>query len=143
MVELIEKDDMDENINYNKIINNTKLLIDKDIHKFLFFLLKKIFLKNKNEQFDRYLNEWINNINQNIIINKDKYINEEYSIKNFNNIIDFTKSQNYKYAGDIIEGILIIIFSFGFKIDKEQSINKYLFNNFGLIKDKNNYDLLK
>ena len=107
MVELNEKSYVDEIKNFNTIFNNTKLLINKHIHKFLFFLLKKIFLKRKdiNLKFDSYLNEWINKINQKIIINKYKYISEEYSIKNFKNILDFTKSQNGKYAEDIIEGI--------------------------------------
>ena len=70
-------------------------------------------------------------------------MNEDYSINNFNNIIDFIKSQNRKYAGDIIEGILIIIFSYGFKIDQDQSFSKYIYYNFGPIKDENNYDLCK
>ena len=135
---------------FNMVINNSKLLINKEIHIFLFFLLKKIFLKKDkdiiNVKFDKYLNEWTNKINHKIIKKKDKFINEEYSIDNFNNIFEFIKSQNKKYAGEILEGILIIIFSYGFEIEKDKSFGKYLYDNLSFIrryKNNDNYDLIK
>ena len=139
-----EINEIDEINNFHSMIKASKILINKNIYIFLFFLLKNIFLKKKkNIEFDNYLNTWTNKINQKIIKNEDKFINEDYSINNFNNIIDFIKSQNKTYAGDIIEGILIIIFSYGFKIDKEKSFSKYIYYNFELIKNTNNYDLCK
>jgi hypothetical protein len=55
------------------------------------------------------------------------------------NIVDFVISQNRIYAADIIEGILISIFSLGFEIDRGESINKYIFNNLSKIKDEDDF----
>ena len=134
--------EIDEINSFNSIINDSKLLINKEIHKFLFFLLKHIFLcENENTQFERYLKETMRKINSEIIKRKDKYINLDYSIENFKNILDFTQYQNQRYAGDIIEGILIMIFSKGFNINKDKSFSKYLYYNFHNLDDKSNYDL--
>ena len=142
MDELLDINELEEIKNFSTNINATKLIINMDIHKYLYFLLKKIFLKkNSYLEFDRYLNEWTNKINIKIIKKKEKYINEDYSIKNFKNILDFIKMQNKKYAGDILEGLLIIIFSNGFIIDKDKTFPKYLFYNLHLAKDESNFDL--
>ena len=144
MEELLDINEMEEITNFNSNINNSKLIINTDLHKYLYFLLKKIFLKKSEYlEFDRYLNEWTNKINKKIIKKKEKYLNEDYSINNFNNILDFIKTQNKKYAGDILEGLLINIFSNGFIIDKDKSFWKYLFSNFHHAKDENNFDLCK
>ena len=136
----LQMNKIDEIKNFNSIINDSKLLINKEIHKFLFFLLKNIFLgDDSNTQINRYLKKWINNINSKIIKRKSKYISFDYSIENFKNILCFTKSQNKKYAGDIIEDILIIIFSKGFNIDKDKSFTKYIYYNFNNL-DKMLYD---
>ena len=52
----------------------------------------------------------------------------------------FTESQNLKYCGDIIEQILIIIFSKVFETGKDNTINKYIFNNLLLINERGNYE---
>ena len=141
--ESVEINENDEINNFNSIINNSKLLINKEIHKFLFFLLSNIFLKNiRNSQFDNKLKDWIKQINLKIIKRADKYIKEDYSINNFKNIINFTKYQNKKYAGDILEGILIMIFSKGFKIDRDKSFTKYLYYNCKKLDNISNFELV-
>ena len=60
---------------------------------------------------------------------KDKYIKIEYSIGNFFNIIDFIKIQNKNYVGEIVEDILIYIFSQVIQVDKTKTFGKYIFNN--------------
>ena len=128
---------------FQKIINDPKTLINKTIYIFLFNLFKCIFIKRKRfEKLENKINEFIEYINKNIIIDVDKYISREYSKVNFENIIDFVKSQNTLYAGDIIEGILIYIFSYAFESEKDNTFSKYLYNNLYKIKDPNNYDLI-
>ena len=121
----------------NEIIKNhikdLSLLIDSTIYSFLFLLIKTIILKGKktsnSNNFEKHINDYINKINEEIIKKEDKYISREYSIKNFKNILGFIKMQNRKYAGDILEGILIYVFSFAFKSERDDHFCKYIFNN--------------
>jgi uncharacterized protein (DUF342 family) len=75
------------------------------------------------------LEEWIVYINKKVIKNKEKFISEEYSKENMKNIFSLVIYQNKIYAPDIIEGILIYIFSMVFNIDKDKTLNEYIFNN--------------
>ena len=126
-------------------IDNSSRLIDKNIHRYLFSLFKYIFLKQNLDNSNFELVKTTDKINKNIIKNKDKYIvlaiETRYSIKNFKNIIYFVNIQNKKYTGEIIEGILIIIFSNAFKVDKNKTFGKYLFNNINKLKDSTQYEL--
>lgn len=116
-------------------------IIDKNIYIFLYVLMKKIFLVDKSDKISKkYLDVWLNIINNKIIKDKSKNINTDYSIKNFINILSFIKSQNSIYAGDILEGILILIFDISLKVDKDMTLNKYLSNNMSLAK-KNGFIL--
>jgi hypothetical protein len=121
-------------------------IIDKRIYLFLFSLMGKIFLKNPktNEKKEEKLKEWINEINKKIIHNERKYINSEYDIKNFRNIIDFVKSQNKTLAGDILEDIFILIFSYAFQTEKTNTFGEFIYTNNGKSKleDSNNFDLV-
>ena len=132
-------------INENLIIESSKNLINGNIYKFLFYLFKHIFLNQSKTRktFDAIarLNSWIKIINEKIIKNKDDFINTDYTIKNFRNIIKFVKNQNELFASDIIENIMIIIFSFGFKTNKENTFAKYIYNNLHRIKQPSNTDL--
>ena len=122
------------------LINGYSKIINKDLYKFLFTLFSKIFLNDsKIEGLDKYIQK----VNEKLIRNEDKYINTEYNIKNFSNIIKFVKGQNMVYTGDIIEGILIIIFSFAFNTDKDKSLGKYIYNNLYKIRNKSNFDLVQ
>ena len=87
------------------------------------------------------LQKQINKINKELIKTNNK-LNSEYSTDNLINIVKFVKEQNNLYAGEIIENILIIIFSFAFKTGKENTFGKYLYRNIKLLKEGNNNDLV-
>ena len=121
-----------------------KAFLHEKIYLFIYTLLKNIFIvgkdKNKNNLITNKLYIWINYINSKIIKTPEKYIDKEYSIKNLRNILMFTESQNSKYCGDIIEQILIIIFSKAFRTEKNNTINKYIFNQLTLIYEHRNHE---
>ena len=132
--------------NLNYYFDNSKLLINKKMQIFLYYLIKSIFISvnkiKKNYQIDIKIKAWIEEVNKNLIKNKENYISVEYTNKNLKNILKFVKTQNELYAGEILENILIIVFSYAFDSKKENSFGKYLHNNMGLIKDKDNNDFL-
>ena len=109
----------------NEIIESSKNLINPNVYKFLFYLFKHIFLNQRKTKsaFNAIekMNSWIKIINEKIILIKKNFISVNYSFQNFKNIIKFVKKQNELFAADIIENILIIIFSFGFKTNKEKN----------------------
>ena len=114
---------------HKQIINNAKLLIDRNIYKFLFKLFYNILLKT-NKSFPKdQLNNMIEYINTKYIKIEENKINTKLENKNFNNILKFVKTQNTRYAGEIIENILIIIFSFAFNASQEDTFGKYIYNN--------------
>ena len=118
-------------------------IIDKKIYKVLIALMGNIFLKPKNPEKYKKNEEFLNNsikiINEKLINVEEKYINTEYSNKNFKNILNFVKSQNQILAGDILEGILILIFSYAFKTEKVNTFNEYIYRNNNK-DEKYNYD---
>ena len=106
------------------IVKNMKKLINSDIFICIFNLFKFIFIKrkeNSSSNIEEKLDIFIDKINEKIIRKKENYINKDYSIENFNNIILFVKTQNSIFAGDIIEGILIYVFSFGFHATQDET----------------------
>ena len=129
----------------NQIFNNNlKAFINSIFYEYLYCLLKFIFLEkdmNKSEKIDSLLRKCNYKINSEIIKKTDKYITTEYSISNLNNILNFAKFQNKKFAGDILEAILIIIFSSTFKVDRDKTLEKYIFRNLSALRDSNNEDL--
>ena len=135
-------EEKNQNQNYKPIKDNSKIMINKNIYLFLYNLLKYIFIKAYNsEHYLKHLNSFLNKINKTIIKKSNKYITNEYSIGNFKNIIDFTKSQSRLYAEEIIEGLLIIIFSLAFKTDSSKTFEEYIYNNLLLLKNNYNYEL--
>jgi hypothetical protein len=137
---------MDDSKILKKVINDSKLLINKEINTFLYCLIIRIFLKKRNKKVsinaDKKLKLFIDKINKEILKEKGKEINEEYTIDNLRNIFDFVKTQNILFASEIIENILIVIFSFAFKTDQRNSFSKLLYNNMDLIKRLKNTDLI-
>ena len=140
---------MSENDSNNDIKERILLppgpIINTKIYQFLIILMTKIFLTNKDKEktLDK-LKEWINKINENIIKNKNKYISINYDINNFKNIFEFIKNQNNIFAGDILEGVLILIFSYAFQADKTNTIIEYIYNTEEKIKleEPNNNDFV-
>ena len=142
MNEKIKNSQNKKGIDIIDIINNSETIINKYIYLFLIFLFKSIFLKKSNRKGknDR-LDETLSKINKNLIKDEDKFIRKEYDLKNIRNILDFTKSQNIIYCGDILENILIYIFSLGFKVDRDATFGQFLYNNIGKLRDPLNYDI--
>ena len=126
------------------ILDEIKLLIDRNIYKFLFILIKNIFLKTNNSSTLSYeisykLNQQIKEINDKLYKDKKEFqISTDYTKENLINILRFVKTQNKLYAAEIVENILIIIFSFAFKTRKENTFGKYIYNNMKKICDNNN-----
>ena len=136
---------------FKNALNYSSRLINRDIYLYLFHLNKFIFLNprksNSTKKIEEKLAIYTDNINEKIIKNKDKYININinlmYTKENFMNIFDFIKMQNLLFAGDIIEGILIMIFSMGLETDKDNCFGKYLFNNMNRFVSLKHNDLAK
>ena len=131
------------------IIFPPETIIKKEIYNFLLLLFKNIFLKPKNEEKNKEivekLKKWIEAINKNPLQSKNQ-INLEYSINNFKNIIYFIKTQNKLLAGDILEGILILIFSYAFKTEKYNTFGEFIYKNDEgkyKLEDSTNFDLIK
>ena len=141
--------------NLNDILKNFEKHINKTIYSYLLILMKYIFLgkenfhkKKKKEKIMAKLREFTKNINQKIINKEEDFIQIEpleeiYTFKNLMNIINFVKNQNLMFAGDIIEGILIIIFSYGIKTSTEDDFGKYIFMGLAKFKDLAKSDLPK
>ena len=137
---------MSDKDSYNEgfIFDDIKPIIDIRIYKFLFILMKNIFLKNdysttKSMEASDSLSIWINEINSKLLKNKNK-ISKEYTKENLINILKFVKMQNKIFAAEILENILIVIFSYAFETHKENTFGKYIFNNMQRLKDKKNDD---
>ena len=125
----------------NEISNGFSIkptILDRNIFLFAYTLLKYIFLKkiqSYHNTINHQLKEWIGYINKNIIKSKDEFISKDYTIQNLKNIILFMKKQNKNYCGDIIENILIFIFSKVFQSGKDNALYKYIFNNLSKLRE--------
>ena len=132
--------------NILKIFEDSKTIINGDLLLIIYNLLKYIIIKkekqNEKSNIQNHLELLIPIINENIIKDEDKYINTEYSITNFKNIIEFIKFQNKKFSGEILEGLLIYIFSFAFETSQDNTFGKNIFNNIFKLKDAKNYELV-
>ena len=144
---------MNEKNIFQQILENSKSHIDKSLYTYLFMLVKYIFFGNKgikNKEMEKKiiikLKNMTESINNSLIKIKTNFIKYEpvidaYSIHNFNNIINFIKMQNSMFAGDIIEAILIMIFSFAFETDKTNEFGKYIYVNISKLRDTTYHDL--
>ena len=114
-----------------------KTFISTEIYLFLYSLLKSIFIDNLKINKKKS-----NRLEQLIKIIKDKYNIElkiEYSKQNFENIIKFVKTQNIIYAGEILENIILIIFTSIMEIPQNETINKYIYYNLQTVYGIKNY----
>ena len=136
--------------NFCEIYKNFECQINPTIYKYLLMLMKYIFIgkdnfKNK-DNIDKLINklkQFTTHINQNIIKKKENFIeiepiNKIYTFKNFLNIINFVKSQNLMFAGNILEGILIIIFSYSIEVPKEDEFGKLIYLNISKLREPQN-----
>ena len=141
---------MKNDIYLKEYIKNTSKLINPNINLYIYTLIEYLFIiPSKSKNSEKKKNLLINiteKVNKEIIKREDKYIEvvdekKSYSINNFNNIINFINIQNKKYLGEIIEGILILIFNKVFKTEKDNTFGKYIFNNLAKLKDSTKYEL--
>ena len=142
-----------DKINFQMILQNIKTHIDQSIYSYLFMLMKYIFLgeeginkKGKTEEIKTKLKNMTKSINEKIIKREENYIKfeplkESYSLQNFKNILNFIKYNNSMFAGDIMEGILIVIFTYGFECSKTNEFGKYIYVNISKLRDVSNQDL--
>ena len=131
---------MNDNECFKLSIEYQSSLIDKNILLYLHILFKNIFLSPDKSgispKISKLLTKITDEINLEIIKDKKRYINiNTYNKENLKNIIYFVRTQNRVYAGDILEGILIILFSKAIKTDKTNTFGKTIFNNMMKIKD--------
>jgi hypothetical protein len=128
----------EKKLNIKKLLHFEHLLIDKRIFLFLIQLVSKIFLKDgnttKNDKLEEQTKKFLKKINDEIINDKNKSIGFEYTERNLNNIFNFIKMQNSKFASEIFENILIIVFSFGFCAERQKTFGKYLYNSLRNVK---------
>ena len=120
-----------------KIFEDAKEIIHPQIYKFIYVLFKYIFFGKKSINDDIYLKlqkfvERLNKkgfkINLNVIEKNRKDKDKKEIIQNINIIFEFVKSQNLVYASEIIENIIIIVISLGYKVDKSDIFGKYIYS---------------
>ena len=123
-----------------KLFFPPKSIINDNIYVFLYSLIKYIFLADKNINSE-LLNDFINKINQKIIKIESKYISKKYNTKNLKNIFSFIQSQSKIFASDILEGLLIIIFSHAFNEEEKLIFMDYKGDNKLFM--SNNYQIIE
>ena len=138
---------------FQQILTNSKTHIDKSLYIYLCMLVKYIFLgnkgiknKEKEKEIITKITNMTNNINKTFIKIEANFIkfeplDEAYSLKNFINILNFIKSQNSMFAGDIMEATLMFTFSFCFETDKTNEFGKYIYVNISRLRDTTYNDL--
>ena len=125
----------------NSYFKNTKAILNQNVHKFLYVLIKYIFLGEnniKNESLEK-LRVIIKKINKkyNISLKTD----DCYKINNLKIILKLTKSHNYLFAGEILENIIIRVLSLTFNIGSSKYFGKYIYNNLKYIRtEKKDFD---
>ena len=124
----------------NTNIERLECIIDNTYLKFIYVLLKNILIKKKkSKREEEYINNFIQKINKDVIKEEKNYLNLDYSIDNFDNIINFLRSQNLVYVGEILEYILLKIFVQVIKVKKDEYLNKYIYNNLAKIRENKTF----
>ena len=113
-------------------------IINRENYVFLYNLLKSIFIYDSNSENVKRISKKLELFSKKI---KDKYnilLKREYSRENFENIIKYVKIQNKQYGGEILESIIISIFTSIMTIPQKETINKYIYHNLGYVYDLKN-----
>ena len=111
---------------------HTQKIIDQNIHKFIYVLMKSLFLGKLSIKQD----------SQKKLYNFIKYLNskgikinlEDTSISNFRKIMNFIRKNSFLLAGEIMENIIIRVLSFAFRAPMEEFFGKYVYNNLSVLK---------
>ena len=120
--------------------DNSNDNFDKPIERLSKFLEKNLYNKN-NEKYIKMLNDY--NDQQE---NEESKINYDYSLKNYANIVLYIKKNtlnNDKIFINVLEFCFIVAFQSFFKLEKEYTINLFLFDNFNKIRKPNLFKTLE
>ena len=128
----------DDIIKQNEFFEHAKYILDPNIHKFLYVLVKYLFMGKKiMSRTKKKLADCIAKLNREdfkiTILNNDRC-----DINDFKIIFKFIKTQNNTLVSEIFENIIIRVLSFAFKTKKEDFFGKYLYNDLEAL--KKNYD---
>ena len=126
---------MDDDITkQNEFFEHTKYILDPNIHKFLYVLIKYFFMGKKiMSRTKEKLAEFIDKLN--IEDFKIRLLNNDRcDINDFKTIFNFIKTQNKKFASEIFENIIIRVLSFAFITENEDFFGKYLYNDLEALK---------
>ena len=130
---------MDDDITkQNEFFEHTKYILDPNIHKFLYVLIKYFFMGKEimsrtKEQLKKFIAKLGIKDFEIGILNKDSC-----DINDFKKIFNFIKTQNNIFASEIFENIIIRVLSFAFKTKNEDFFGKYLYNDLEAL--KKNYE---
>ena len=114
---------------------------DKPIERLINFLKKNLYSDENNEKYIKMLNDY--NDQQE---NEESKINYDYSLKNYANIVLYIKKNtlnNDKIFINVLEFCFIVAFQSFFKLEKEYTINLFLFDNFNKIRKPNLFKTLE
>ena len=115
---------------------NTKEIIDPNIHICLYILIKYLFLGevSLNRDFKPKLQKFIKRVKLDIYLNQ-----EACNIENMRKIFVYIKKQNFLLASEIFENIIIKVLSFALNVKSDEFFGKHLYNNIASFKkDKKN-----
>ena len=120
---------------------SAKNIINPNIHKFLYVLVKYIFFGKNYMSNTRYkLVEFIRKLNIRGLHVKI-LDNIKCDITDLEAILEFIKTQNFALASEILENIIIRVLSFAFKAKSDDFFGKYLYD--GLKELKTNKNIFK
>ena len=118
----------------------TKTIINPKIHKCIYVLMKCLFFGKQNikrdsiKKLEHFIKIWKG---KNINFNLD--FNSKPSEENFMVIMDFIRSQNYLFAGEIMENIIVRLFNFAFRAPEDAYFGKYIYNNLKFLKNEKQF----
>ena len=118
----------------NKYFEQTKYIINPNIHKFIYALVKYlIFGKDKMRHLREKLKKIITKLNIKGL-GEDELLQNKCNIQTLKILFNYVKTQNFSLATEIFENILIRVFSFAFKAKNDEFFGKYIYNNLEILK---------
>ncbi len=120
---------------------DTSDIVEAPIKRLNNYLSEKIYKTSEKEKIKKKLNEYNENTNE------DERINFDYSLKNYKNIVLYIKKHLKKDQDHffiyVLEFCFVIAFQSILKLEKEYTINLFLFDNFNKIKKPNLFKTLE
>ena len=108
---------------------DTKELINPTMHKFLYILMKyMIFGERINKKTIKKLKAFAEKYKIQLQIDFDKHKNN-WTIDNLNEFILLVKKQSLVFSSEIIENMLVRLFSFAFSPERSEFFGKHVYNN--------------